>query len=86
MLDNIIKYAPRMWKAITAAVVAGSGAFGALQVDGMTWAEWGYLAGVVAAALYATWQVPNADEAGAEDLSADVEGTRWSDPSTEPPF
>lgn len=65
-MDTIIQYLPRMWKAVYAAVLAGSASYGALQVDGMTWPEWGYLAGVVVAALYGTWRVSNAPEPGVE--------------------
>lgn len=40
MLSRLIKYAPRMWKAIAGGVTAGSGAYAGAVDGGVTAPEW----------------------------------------------
>lgn len=68
---TIIRYIPTIYKAIVAGVLAGSGSFGALQVDGMTAGEWGYVVVVALVAGVGTWAKRNA---GSTTQHASVEG------------
>jgi hypothetical protein len=60
MLDRLLTYLPQIKKAIIAGVSAGGFALGAVQVDGTTWAEWGYVIATGIGAAFLAWLVPNA--------------------------
>jgi hypothetical protein len=60
MLDRLVTYLPQIKKAIIAGVGAGGAALGAVQVNGTTWAEWGYVIATGIGAAFLAWLVPNA--------------------------
>jgi len=60
MLNRIIEYLPQMKKSIVAGVATGSTAFGAVQRDGVTWQEWGYVVATGIGAGFLAWVAKNA--------------------------
>lgn len=60
MIDTIIKYLPVMLKALVAMGLAIPTEIGLAQQDGITWGEWGYIVGTVAAIGYGVWKARNA--------------------------
>lgn len=59
MLTRVIEYAPRAYKAIVAAVGAGSAAYAGAVDGGVTADEWVVVAAAAVAAGVAVWLAPN---------------------------
>lgn len=59
MLTRVIEYAPRAYKAIVAAVGAGSAAYAGAADGGVTADEWIVVAAAAVAAGVAVWLAPN---------------------------
>ncbi len=58
-MTKVISYLPQMYKAIVAAVGAGSAAYAGAVDGGVTAAEWIVVAAAALAAGVATWLTPN---------------------------
>lgn len=59
MLTRIVKYAPRAWKAVTAGVAAGTGAYAGAVDGGVTVGEWIVVAAFGVAGAVTVWLAPN---------------------------
>ncbi len=58
-MSKVISYLPQMYKAVMAAVAAGSAAYAGAVDGGVTAAEWIVVAAAALAAGVATWLTPN---------------------------
>jgi len=59
-MSKIISYLPIMMKAIVAGVGSFTAELAIAQQGGITWGEWGFIAGSVAAIMFGTWKAENA--------------------------
>ena len=59
MLTRIVKYLPRMWKAVAGGVTAGSAAYAGAVDGGVTAPEWVIVAAYGLAGGLAVWLAKN---------------------------